>query len=170
MKPTIYIDLDGVLANFTKTVSELLNGISNLYTPQGSINWETLAPYPHLYSILHPMADSQELFDGCVEVAGLKQVCILTAIPLRESHRFPNIVQNKIDWVHQYIHPDIKVMFGPFSQYKHHHVRHSQDVLIDDNPLNVHQWESSGGIGILHKNAKTSLDFLYNSLYDSSFR
>ena len=34
------------------------------------------------------------------------------------------------------------------------------NVLIDDRPENIEAWESEGGIGILHKSAKDTIDEL----------
>ena len=34
------------------------------------------------------------------------------------------------------------------------------NVLIDDRPKNIEAWENAGGIGILHKSAKHTIDEL----------
>ena len=41
----------------------------------------------------------------------------------------------------------------------------SKKILIDDLESNVSEWDSKGGIGILHKNANATLKLLKNILY-----
>jgi hypothetical protein len=41
----------------------------------------------------------------------------------------------------------------------------SNRILIDDLESNIKEWEEKGGIGILHKNAITTLKILKNILY-----
>lgn len=52
--------------------------------------------------------------------------------------------------------------FGPFAEDKQHHCQDYTDILIDDMPKNIEQWENQDGIGILHKSVDETLDALYD--------
>ena len=156
MKPIIYLDMDGVLADF--------EGYAYGVCPEWKTeiekkNWGRFGSELELFAKLSPMTDALELYHGCVEVAGDKNlVQILTALPNRAD--FKHAAKDKIDWARKYISPDIRVHFGPYAQDKQYHQQHPYDVLIDDKELNIAQWENAGGIGIVHRTAAESLSAL----------
>ena len=43
---------------------------------------------------------------------------------------------------------------------KHHFVNDEYDILIDDTPKKINAWRKSGGIGILHKSADSTINKL----------
>jgi len=157
MKHVIYLDMDGVLANFEGKAIELFG--TNWKTEVEADRWGKFADYQNIYEILDPMPDALELYNGCCEIIGNKtQVQILTALPNRA--RFDRAAQDKINWARRYIDPDIRVAFGPHAQDKQYHIRHTNDVLVDDMIRNVEQWKARGGVGVLHTSAASTLDIL----------
>jgi 5'(3')-deoxyribonucleotidase len=154
MRHVLYLDMDGVLADFEKKAIELFGDAwhDELELP----HWGRFTEHPNIYDALDPMPDAKELYEGCCEIMGSKdQVQILTALPNRAKFEFA--ARDKINWSRRYIDPDVRVVFGPHAQDKQHHVRHQCDVLIDDMIRNVEQWKARGGVGILHLSAKQSL-------------
>lgn len=168
MKSIIYLDMDGVLADFEGKCVELVGPewVKEINQP----GWGALNQFPDLYSLLDPMSDALELYKGCVELIGDKnRVQCLTALPNRARDFFPNAAKHKIDWVHNHIDPSLRVHFGPFAKDKQYHVKHAHDVLIDDMYINIKQWRAAGGIGVEHKNAKDTLQQLSDWATRSNF-
>lgn len=161
MKPIIYLDMDGVLADF-EGWAKMRFGSDEEWQRQIKLpEWGNFKFYPNIFDILPVMPDAMELYEGCCEILGDKnRVQILTALPNRARDAFPNAVKHKIDWAHRNISPDIRVHFGPMAQHKQYHCKHAHDVLIDDMIRNIDQWNYVGGIGILHTSAINSLKAL----------
>lgn len=156
LKPIIYLDQDGVVADFPHTARQLFG--EKWEEELEKDNWGKFANYPSFYSFLPLMPSALELYHGCVEIIGDKnQVQILTALPNRAMHIFPHAAQHKIKWAEDKIDPDLRVRFGPFAQHKQFHFKHPKDVLVDDMPLNIQQWQDAGGFGILYTSAEQTL-------------
>ena len=154
MKHIIYLDMDGVLADFEGKAQEWFGDAWKAEVE--SHNWGRFAEHQDLYDVLDPMPDALELYHGCCRIAGNKnQVQILTALPSRA--KFDTAAEDKIRWARRCIDPDIRVNFGPLARDKQFHIRHSGDVLIDDMIRNIDQWNEQGGIGILHTSAHHTL-------------
>lgn len=136
----IYIDLDGVLADFDgwmASIPDLTD--ANL--------WQYMAANePHAYAKLKPMEDAFVLMEY---LQGLDiSLSILTAIPRRSS--IPDAEQDKKDWVKRYL-GDIEFHIGPFARDKQRFSGPGK-ILIDDKESNIQQWESKGGKGFLYRN------------------
>ena len=148
---TMYLDLDGVLANMEGYLQEHYGDKwkEEIEKP----NWGDVgASHQRIYSKLEPMPDAHQL------VKDLRfwfdDIRILTAIPKR-AH-FPHAVNDKRDWVHKHFGSDMKVHFGPYAYDKQFHCQPG-DYLIDDMKINIEQWNAVGGYGILHTSAEDSI-------------
>jgi len=157
MKPIIYLDMDGVQADFEGTAARIIG--PNWKKEIDKPNWGAFAEIPDWFLRLDRMPDALELYQGCLElVDGDKnRVQSLTALPKRAHHVFPDAAQHKIEWSRLEMSKDLRVHFGPFAQDKQYHISHEHDVLIDDMYINIKQWRGAGGIGIEHKSAETTL-------------
>jgi len=144
---TIYVDMDGVLADFDRFVVESMGRVFDHATgPEDDDMWNFLKTVPHMYYNLEPTPYAFELW-GAVKALG-SNVEILTAVPRR--HKIVEAEQDKIDWIKKHLGDDIVVNFGPFSGDKWTHAS-SGDVLIDDRDDNIRDWINKGmGIGIFH--------------------
>jgi hypothetical protein len=152
----IYLDLDGVIFDFERWAESTIG--SDWKLEIDSHEWGRFRNYPNLYRDLPLMSDALELYHGCLElVEDRNQVQILTALPSRAGHRFPEAAKDKIEAVHRHLDPNIRVHFGPLAKDKQYHKIHHLDVLIDDMEININQWNEVGGIGILHRSAEKSL-------------
>ena len=153
IKPFIYLDMDGVLANWEAKAKELIG--DDWRAEVQKANWGGLYSYKDLFAIIEPMDDALELYDACLVIAGSRErVQILTALPNRAN--FPSAAQDKINWIHKHIHPEVRVNFGPRAQDKQWHCQNG-DVLIDDKERNIVQWVARGGCGIIHTSARDSI-------------
>ena len=161
IKPIIYLDLDGVLANFEGWSADVI-GPDWKHEINEVPEWGRYKEYPRLYRDLPPMDGAREFYEQCVRYTGDRnQVEILTALPNRARHHFPEAALDKTEWSSKYIHKNVRVHFGPMAKDKQLHVRCCLDVLIDDMQINIDQWKQAGGIGILHTSNEESLKQLW---------
>jgi hypothetical protein len=144
----LYLDLDGVLADFDERVDLLIkrNRPGDLSDDEF---YSTLAKDDHFFYNLKPTPYAFDLYDLATRVCD--DVQILTALPSRAT--FESALLDKKRWVHKHFGKNIKVNFGPYSSDKWKHAKPG-DILVDDRPSNIIEWRRAGGIGILHRNFK----------------
>lgn len=133
----IYIDLDGVLADF--------DGWKNTIPGLTKQNvWEHAKKVPDFYYQLKPMPE------GILLMKYLRSLniplAILTALPRRST--MPDAEADKLKWVREHV-GDIEFNIGPYAKDKQNFSGHGK-ILIDDSELNIPQWISRGGTGILY--------------------
>lgn len=151
----IFLDMDGVLANWEKSVTEVLGRDSAVR----DFTWEELLEAaPRLYADLELMPSAVRLWDYVRNSSGVSSVKILTAIP-RRIH-WPDCTSHKREWVWKHFGSDVDVLFGPFAWDKQFHCKGIDDILIDDSELNIPQWRQRGGLGILHTSVDDTIDVL----------
>ena len=146
--PTLYIDMDGVVADFDTATRRILNTmefdtINERWPDEG---WEKLRTHPHLYRHLPklPQADSMmALAERFRDELGW-DLYMLTAIP--RLNDIPDCFWDKIEWMQEY-YPNVRVRFGPYSEDKQLHYRPG-DILVDDRTVNCTQWRSRGGVAV----------------------
>lgn len=147
MRNTIYLDMDGVVADWNAGVYDILGYTKedpNAHYPDEE--WEKIKSNDRMYRDLPVMAGAQDL----VKIArrfrdqlGWK-LLFLTAIP--KGNDVPWAFYDKMLWTQKHF-PDIPVHFGPFAKDKQHHCKDG-DILIDDRKSNIEEWRSRGGIAI----------------------
>lgn len=150
--PTLYLDMDGVLADFNHRARELLGATDEqeqsaaLAGRWPDAQWKKLVEDRNFYRKL----PKTSIADALVDLARKFRdelgwdLKILTAIP--RGNDMPEAFQDKIEWVQQY-YPDIRVHFGPYSKDKQHHARMG-DYLVDDRADNCLEWQRAGGTAI----------------------
>lgn len=146
----IFVDLDGVMANFDKRALEILG---KPFIRHDNSIWDTLEKYQDFFQGLEPMPDAFTLWR---EIEKFKPI-ILTAIP--RVKRFPMAEIHKKEWVERHLGKHIEFRTGPYAREKQFHCV-GKDILIDDNAINIAQWSNKGGVGIYHVDAITSLKCL----------
>lgn len=149
----VYLDMDGVLADFDRRKMEAFGNL--LEDVPADISWKMIKDHdPDWYANLLPMPDARHLVDGLRSIANLK-VAVLTAVP--QIGRNMDAKPQKKYWLGKYF-PELLDDFniGPYARHKHYHCRPG-DILIDDVERNIKQWHEAGGLGILHTDAITSI-------------
>ena len=145
---TIYIDMDGVVADFDTYVSALLGRHIGWGTTQDLTDeeWERLASVDRLYYQFPLMPDATKLVAYVKSLSTRFHVQFLTAVPRRST--IPSAKDDKQAWVDKYF-PGMRMDIGPYSHHKQKWCKPG-DILVDDRPSNIEQWSAAGGFAIFH--------------------
>jgi 5'(3')-deoxyribonucleotidase len=145
---TIYLDMDGVVADFDEYANRTL-GLPPSEGVYPEDVWIQLASNGRIYRDLVLCKDANLLVDTMIEIALANKIDIkfLSAVP--KGNDVPWAFTDKVEWAHKYF-SGIPVMFGPFSKDKHVHCKPG-DILIDDRLSNIEEWNAAGGHGILYR-------------------
>jgi 5'(3')-deoxyribonucleotidase len=166
--PTIYIDMDGVVADWEALARQVLG--TDTLSPEGrwpDHDWARLKAVEHFYRILPKMPMADEMMNLARRFRDHLgwDLYMLTALPHNDD--VPDCAQDKIEWMEEY-YPDVKVKFGPYSQDKQKHCNPG-DILVDDRTSNIQEWRAAGGHAIHvtndYKLALDQLDLVYRKLY-----
>lgn len=134
----IYVDMDGVLADYNKGVVELI-------TPSFKKSMS------HFYGDLKMVDGAREMVDILMAYGDVEILTAIPAIGLGVKHA----ENDKKNW--------IKDRFGSLPV---HCVRRkdkktyatADSILIDNEKRNIKEWTNAGGIGILFKSSKQVMD------------
>jgi len=146
---TIYIDMDGVVADFNGFIGSVL-GRSVRWTDRSITpeEWGVVASIDNVYYQLPLLKDATTLVGYCSQFKDEYRVEFLTALPSKKL--MPEVSDDKRKWVDKYF-PGYKVNFGPYSTDKWKWCKPG-DILIDDRSSNIIDWHEKGnGIGIYYK-------------------
>ena len=163
-KPVVYLDMDGVIADFFGGV-EKLYGVSHwkqltsdkskdlrqdvIDRITGTNFFETLPKFPSA----DPLIAMIKKFTG-------GRFSILTS-PLRGDH--DNSAKWKKVWINQNIEqPDETIVSGRKEKYATS--KGTANILVDDRPINIQKWQDKGGYGILYQANKNSLSTIEQAL------
>jgi hypothetical protein len=148
----LYLDCDGVLADFNKKAIVIFGMDPEDYDRMHGQEafWKGINTNPNFFYELEEMADAHELYDA---VKHLNPI-ILTGIP-KDMNEFEN---QKILWSAKKFGKEQRIICCRAA--KKHTFAKPGDILIDDRIHYKKKWESVGGIWITHTSAKNSLDIL----------
>ena len=147
MRRQIYLDCDGVLADFDRGAERILGLPPRIFEQRHGAGefWRRLAHADNFFDSLEPMADAYELYEA---VRGRNPI-ILTGLP-RGKWAEPQ----KRRWAERHF-PGVPVI-TTLAALKHEH-RHPGDVLVDDRDKHRHLWEANGGVFVHHRSAADSI-------------
>lgn len=176
--PTVYCDVDGVLANFYAGMEKYLNipehSIEEFLSRNGG--WSYIEQQePHLFAKLPLLPDAKGLIQGLIFArdSGKINLFILTAIPEQWYHSSMrhSATQDKVTWITRHFQkiPAKNVIVVRRQDKQTYAKTHAQKkdappVLIDDFGKNIREWEHAGGFGIKHLSGASSLRALYTYL------
>lgn len=145
----IYIDMDGVLADFDGGLLEFLGIEPRPQEDQPEDYqirmWQAIRDYGHFYYDLKPMEGAIEAFIILYEKYG--DACeILTGCP-KDERGIIHAREDKIKWVRKYLSEKIKINLV-LSRDKQLFAKGKEYILIDDYNLNLSQWRAAGGTEI----------------------
>ena len=150
--PQLFLDLDGVLANFDDGYRELFGALPDRNGPEPPDFWDKISGHGSFFASLQPMPDAMELWSAAHELH--PKPIILTGVP----KEVPDAGIQKRAWVTHHFGADAHVITCP-SAHKRKHGKPG-DVLVDDWPKYQHLWEKMGGIFVLHTSAADSISTL----------
>jgi 5'(3')-deoxyribonucleotidase len=147
MKHTIYLDMDGVVADWNAGVRDILGYTKedpNAHYPDE--DWNRIKTNERMYRDLPVMKNAQDLVNIARQFRDRLgwRLLFLTAVP--KGNDVPWAFWDKCNWAQKNF-PDVPVHFGPFAKDKQVHAVEG-DILVDDRRSNVEQWRSKGGVGI----------------------
>ncbi len=147
--PTIFLDLDGVMADFDKTFPEKFL-LSHIGMDKKKM-WEHIHSVPDFFVNLPLMPGAMWLYDTISYRFG--QPFILTACP---ASRYHDVAKQKRQWVRNHLGSAI-VLPSYGSEGKPAFMHNPGDILIDDWGKNCDAWEAAGGVAIKHENARDTM-------------
>ncbi len=166
----LYVDLDGVLADFVQGAADLGfdAGLFNRPTAQLSeagkkeqVGFYDAIAYSNFYADLPLMHDALELWRAVLPY----EPRILTGLPTfrhREDARaaFEHAADGKRAWCARILGLSEELVICTRSRDKKNYVDKpgkAQSILIDDRKRNIREWRDAGGKGILHISSADSL-------------
>ena len=146
----IYLDMDGVLADFDRGVRELcgLEPLEQMVATKEDNDrlWAAVARVDHYYGRLELKPGADIMLRSLMEKYG-DRCEILTGIPKPKRH-IEHADTDKVQWMRRYFDPEIKVNIV-YREEKKNYCHGKGDILIDDYQKNIDEWISFGGTGIL---------------------
>jgi hypothetical protein len=163
---TVYLDMDGVIADFFGAIEEKF----------GVEHWKSISDMesklcelhntPFFYNI-KPFEESEEIVEMVQELSeGDWGIC---SSPLRgDMYNSAYWKRNWLDdrgWLPSNLE---KLIFtGNKHKYSMDRLTGNPNILIDDKPRNVMEWEKNGGIGILFQCNRDDPEYLRHRLEQS---
>ena len=153
----IYLDLDGVLADFDKSALVLFGMPPREYEELHGKKkfWKMIAKEENFFGDLELMPDAMKLWN---EVYKIHEPIILTSCPWGNWAPY-----QKLLWKNKHFGETIKMICTEGAKTKKHYCKVG-DILIDDYYKYKHLWEEAGGIFIHHLNIDNTLSELYKVL------
>ena len=162
-KPEVYLDMDGVLADFFTEYAKLAGIKNGNYrdippaktdpTLQKMVGTDFFGRLPKF-----PSADS--LVNLVVKMFGHYHIC---SSPLRGDHE--NAEHWKKVWIEEHLNPQpVDIVITPNKAKWAKQADGTPNILIDDRGSNISAWEAKGGIGIKYQADEDSLQVVVDGL------
>ena len=147
MTRQLYLDCDGVLADFNQGAAAVLGMHPKAYQKRHGIGrfWAKLAKAPDFYFGLPLLDGATELFEAVKHLDPI----ILTGLPQGNW-----AADQKVRWAAKYF-PGTRII-TIMARDKRNHAREG-DVLVDDQITHAHLWEEVGGVFIHHRSVEETL-------------
>ena len=150
-RPIIYVDMDGVLADFFGEVARQHEVDYWKEIHRKEIGVDQVAQEPGFFATLPIMPHSPQLMMGILSLTD--QYSILSSPLLSDVDQSS---EEKADWLRRHLgkHQPQAVIFD-HEKYKYaKQANGTPNILIDDYPTNIALWNLNGGVGILHNDAE----------------
>jgi 5'(3')-deoxyribonucleotidase len=161
--PEVYLDMDGVLADFFTEYAKLAGIESGNYrdippaktdpTLNKMIGTDFFARLPKL-------RNADQLVAMVVKLYGHYHIC---SSPLRGDHE--NSEAQKKVWIQKHLKPaPVDIVITPNKAKWAKQSDGTPNILIDDRGSNISAWEAAGGIGIKYQADEDGLDVIVKGL------
>lgn len=152
MIDTIFVDMDGVLANFDKRFKDKFGKAPTETRSNKDFGFYfTRFIEDGEFSNLEPMTDARLLLDWLDKTKINKEILSSTARPERHGLIAPQkqlwLIKHKIYY---------KANFVPGKSLKYKFAT-KNSIIIDDTNSVIDDWNKAGGIGILHKDTISTI-------------
>jgi hypothetical protein len=152
---TLYLDMDGVLADFNKAYSK--------YNPskEDRTRFRDSVMSYHIFEDLDKMPDADILLNGVAKIANLR-IEILTSMGTFNVEQGIEAKRQKLLWLDKH-----NITYNPnFVRTKTEKAQYANEksILIDDSVGCINPFNSKGGSGILHTSARDSLEQLHRAI------
>jgi hypothetical protein len=146
----LYLDCDGVLADFERAATQLLRMPPRQFQKRHGLPefWRRLARHPDFYGSLPLMPDAMILFEA---VRHLDPI-ILTGLP-RGNWAAPQ----KVRWAAEHF-PGTRIITCLAADKRRH--AQDSDILVDDTLKYEALWTAAGGIFLHHRSAGSTIEEL----------
>lgn len=168
----VFFDMDGVLADFDKFASNVVNnkGINkpskNLTEDERTkkaLFWtKIITTYPKCWLDFELIDGVKEIIENLSKQKNIT-LYILSSIPSLthcllnkfDTESYRNLVKiYKIEWLKKYnLFGYFKKIFLVDNDKTNYMISGEKNILIDDRPANINDWKSNKGIGILFQTA-----------------
>jgi hypothetical protein len=165
-KPIVYLDMDGVLADF-------FGGVEKLY---GVSHWKELTADKSkdlkkevidritgtdFFATLPKFPTADGLIDMVKKFTG--GTFSINTSPLRGDHE--NSGKYKKVWISNNIETPAEIIVtGRKETYAKDKASGTPNILIDDRPINIQKWQAAGGYGILYQANRDPLSKVQQAL------
>lgn len=151
----LFLDSDGVLADFDKKAIEILGGRRISEVPKGHL-WASIERHDRevepFFESLELMPDAERLVTFSRE--NFEHVAVLTAT----GYTPKNGGEQKIRWYAKHF-PDLQAIVVAKSPDKAAYAT-PDCILVDDRAKSIDPWVAAGGIGILHVSIEKTIEEL----------
>jgi hypothetical protein len=147
MSRRLYLDCDGVLADFEKGANAALGMPPKAFEKRHGPGrfWAKLAKAPDFYFGLPLLDGATELFEAVRQLDPI----ILTGLPQGNW-----AADQKVRWAAKHF-PGTRIITTMARDKREHAL--PGDVLVDDQIRHAHLWEEAGGIFIHHRGVEETL-------------
>jgi 5'(3')-deoxyribonucleotidase len=142
MSRRLYLDLDGVMADFDGSFPAVF-GLDHRSLADDAM-WLHINGHPSFFRDLPPIPGAVEFFRSIEHLDPI----ILTACP---KSNYAHVATQKVEWVRTHLSAHVTVLpvLGGSSKPLFMHAK--GDILIDDFRRNTEAWDAAGGTAILHR-------------------
>jgi len=151
----IYLDMDGVIADFSKKYRELYK----IY-PHEADTYKTFDGFfikfieSREFTKLDLMPDAMKLIEYLKSLSIPTEILSSTSSEKRDA----DIREQKLEWLKNH-GIDFPAILVPGKRHKKNY-SNAKSLLIDDTEQNISQWREAGGVAIHHKDVISTLNIL----------
>lgn len=150
MSELIFLDMDGVIANFDKSYSSIF-GVNCRDDPVRK-NWNKFILEHNGFESLEMMPDAKELIEFLFSLK--KKIVILSCAGKLET--FAEVSSQKNKWLNNNGLGHLSRIYT-FTKAEKASVATPSSILIDDSIQCIEPFKAAGGVGILHINTPSTI-------------
>lgn len=146
--PRLYLDLDGVFADFDRHYADLF-GHYHKAIPDAEL-WGKIHSMPTFFRDMPVCPGAKEFFFDVRKSylwGDFAELSVLTACP---KEAYAHVAGQKREWVREHLSRFVTVLPVAGGSSKPLFMHEPGDILIDDFERNTKAWEAAGGRAILH--------------------